>query len=113
MKNKLIALSKEKGFKSKIILFDDYKSLSDTKYYLWLCELKMWMYTGSGVLCMADMEGHLKEWHCWVDIDDLSNVKTVYASIGHKKDPNNYPSEPQALEVALYEGLKLTEKKVK
>lgn len=105
MKQKLIALSKEKGFKSEIILFDgDGSTLSDKKYFLWLCELKLWMCTTNGMDCFASAGSNLKEWHSYVDYDSLLDFKTVYS------DKQDYDSLPKALEKALYEGLKLTEK---
>ena len=108
MKQKLIALSKEKGFKSEIILFDgDGSTLSDKKYYLWLCELKLWMVEFNGIECIAQSIEHLREWKAIVDHDSITSFVTVYES----ESDEYYDSLPQALEVALIEGLKLTKKK--
>ena len=110
MKNKLIALSKEKGFKSKIILFDDYKSLIDTKYYLWLCELKMWMITENGLFCSGNPVTHLQEFQACIEQDNLLHFVTVYDSLSIDNGVTTYDTLPQALEKALFEGLKLTQK---
>lgn len=104
-KNKLIALSKEIGFKSKIILFDSPDTLSDTKYYLWMCEFKLWMIEVNGLDCFASAGGHLKHWIAYVDHDTILDFKTVYV-----KDEESYESLPQALEMALYQGAKLLKK---
>ena len=106
MKNKLIALSKEKGFKSKIILFDSADTLSDTKYYLWMCEFKLWMIEVNGLDCYAFAGGHLKDWYANVDHDTIIDFTTVYT----RTDNHHYESLPQALEVAQYEGAKLLKK---
>jgi len=112
MKNKLIALSKEKGFKSKIIQFDDYKSMSDDKYYLWLCELKMWLMRECGLFCYGNPVSHLQEFQAAVERDDLINFNTVYDSIvdSDNEETRLFKSLPIALEKALLEGLKLTDK---
>ncbi len=110
MKQKLIALSKEKGFKSKIILFDDYKSMSEAKYYLWLCELSMWMITQNGLFCSGSPVTHMQEFQASVERDDLLKFVTIYDSLSIDNDVTMYNTLPQALEVALYEGLKLTKK---
>lgn len=111
MKNKLIALSKEKGFKSKIILFDNADSLSEDKYYLWLCELKMWIMRECGLFCSANPLTHLQEFQAAIEQDNLLHFVTVYDSLSIDNNVTTYESLPQALEVALTEGLKLTEKK--
>ncbi len=102
---RLITLSKEKGFKSKIILFDgDGSTMSDTKYYLWMQELRLWLLE-SGLDCFGTAGTHLKEWMSYVDHDTILNFETVYS------DSNKfYDTLPLALEKALTEGLKLTEK---
>lgn len=102
MRKELISLSKELGFKPEQILFNDYKQLSDKRYYLWLCELRLWMIENNGLDCFGQAGTHLKEWQAYVDYDTITDFETIYS------DPKTYPSLPLALEKALFEGLKLT-----
>ncbi len=104
MKNKLINISKEKGFKSKIVEPKDYE--------LWLFELRGWLKREAGLYASANPVNHLKEWQAAVEYDDLINFKSVYDSItdaGSEKE-RLFKEEHQALEIALYEALKLTKK---
>ena len=110
MKQKLIALSKEKGFKSEQILFDSIDGLTDKRYYLWMCELKLWLLEGSDLFCSGDPVNHLEEFRAAVEYDNLLDLTTVYDSITTEKGVELFDKYTLALEKALYEGLKLTEK---
>lgn len=105
MKQKLIALSKEKGFKSKRILFDgDGSAMSEASYNLWMFDLRLWLLE-SGLDCFGSAGSHLKEWMAYVDHDTILGFTTIYSD-----STEFFESLPLALEKALYEGLKLTEK---
>ncbi len=106
MKKKLIALSKERGFKAEQMLFDSVDGLSDKRYYLWMCELQLWMIEVNGLLCEGLAGEHLRDWYASVDYDKILSFETLYAD-----NLQSYSSLPLALEKALFEGLNLTEKK--
>ena len=103
MKEKLIELSKEKGFESKIykelIKIGIWIKLSNNHaYYLWMCELQKWLRENHNI-------------HIFIHYNTLTErFRIEYITHINKEIENEYPefnTYEQALGKGLYEGLKL------
>ena len=98
MKEELIALAKEKGFKSDFILGINKKD-NESIYYFWCCELQEWLRDNHGVFIIVNTCG--SDDTCWYEI--YYGHKGEY-SIIQGKDDNSFN---KALEDGLIKALKV------
>lgn len=99
MKEDLIKLANEKGFSAK------YTTTRDKFYYLWMCELKIWLLDKQAIFVHPDffIENETIYW-------DFEIVELTSQPILLLQDDNAFDEYRQALEKGLYEALKLIQK---
>ena len=104
MKDRLIKFSKEKGFSSK----DNLIEVSDSYYYLWMCELNEWLRIVYNI-------------HVTIEPDQASYPKYCYSIkkyrtkqldwenlLGIRNYSDLYRKYNEAFEIGLYHALKST-----
>lgn len=112
MKEQLISLSEEKGFKSNILAFNlkllistDKNEINRLYYYLWMCEIQKWLREKHNFITWIECAYH----------DGFNYIPNYKYKILDFFDNNewdllfhiNYDTYEDALEFLLFEALKL------